>query len=91
MIKTKIVDLEELYNFVVNNHFIWNHLPRNIMFEFLIFEIQNFQMTSDGELTKIKVVVLHYIYNFAVEDFFIWVCSGFQIHISKWGKVNKGI
>jgi hypothetical protein len=26
MTKTKIVDVEELQNFIVNNVFIWNHL-----------------------------------------------------------------
>jgi len=26
MPKTKVVDLEELYNFVVDKFFIWNHL-----------------------------------------------------------------
>ena len=36
------------------------------MFEFLIL---NFQMTTDGEMTKTKVVLLDDIYNFAVENF----------------------
>jgi len=35
------------------------------MFEFLIFDIQFFQATSDGETTKTKVD----IYNFSVENF----------------------
>ena len=40
------------------------------MFEFLTFKIQNFQMTSDGERTKIKVVDLLELYNFVVDNFF---------------------
>ena len=26
--KTKVIDLEKLYNFVVDNFFIWNHISR---------------------------------------------------------------
>ena len=26
--KTKVVDLEELYNFVVDNFFVWNHVSK---------------------------------------------------------------
>jgi hypothetical protein len=36
------------------------------MFEFLTFEIQNFQITSNGEMTNMKVKVLD-----AVKNFFI--------------------
>jgi hypothetical protein len=62
------------------------------MFEFLKFEIQNFQTTSDGEATKTKVVVLDDIYNFAVKTFSIGILLGFRILISKSGKVNmRGI
>jgi hypothetical protein len=41
------------------------------MFEFFTFEIQNFQTTTDGEMTKTKVVVLDDINNFVVENFCI--------------------
>jgi hypothetical protein len=70
MTKTKIVDFEELYNFVVDD-LIWNHLSKKITFEFLMFEIQNFQTISDRETTKDEVVVLDDIYNSVVEIFFI--------------------
>ena len=39
MSKIKFVDLEKLYNFVVDNFFIWSHLVKETMFEFLKFEI----------------------------------------------------
>jgi hypothetical protein len=47
---------------------IWT---RKITFEFLTFEIQKFQMTSDREMTETKVADLDDIYNFAIENFFI--------------------
>jgi hypothetical protein len=42
-----------------------------IMFEFLTLEIQFFQTTSDGEMTKTKVVYLEKLYNFVVDNFII--------------------
>jgi hypothetical protein len=43
------------------------------MFEFLTFEIRNFQMTLDGETTKTKVIVFEKIYNIVVDsNSFIW-------------------
>ena len=37
----KVVDLEKLWNFVVDNFFIWNHVVnKKTKFEFLKFEIQ---------------------------------------------------
>jgi len=41
--KTTVVDLEKLYNFVVDNFFIRNHLSKEITFQFLTFEILNFK------------------------------------------------
>jgi len=41
------------------------------MFEFLTFEIQKFQTTSDGEMTEIKVVYLETLLNFVVDNFYI--------------------
>jgi hypothetical protein len=41
MIKIKVVDLEKLYNFVVDNFFYFEIiLPTKTTFEFLKFEIQ---------------------------------------------------
>ena len=39
------------------------------MFEVLTFEIRIFQMTSNGETTKMKVVHLEKLYNFIVDNF----------------------
>jgi hypothetical protein len=44
---------------------------RKIMFEFLTFEIQNFQTASDGETTKTKIVDLEKLYNFVDDNFLI--------------------
>ena len=38
--KTKVVDLKKLWNFVVDNFFIWNHPVMKTTFEFLKFKIQ---------------------------------------------------
>ena len=47
-------------------------LSTKTTFEFLKFEFQNFQTTSDRETTKIKVVDLEKLWNFIVHNFFIW-------------------
>jgi len=39
MTKTKLVDLNEIYNFVIEVFFIWNHLRSQIRLKFLYFEI----------------------------------------------------
>ena len=46
------------------------------MFEFFKFEIWIFQMTSDGEITKMKVVDLKKLYNVMVYNFFVWIRLG---------------
>ena len=54
--KIKVVDLKKLYSFVTDNFFIWNHLSlENYVLNFLTFDIQFFQTTSDGEMTKPKL------------------------------------
>jgi len=40
-----------------------------VMFEFSIFEIQNFQTTLDGEMTKTKVLDIENLCNFVVDNF----------------------
>ena len=67
---TKVVDLEKLCNFVVDNLFEIIS-PRKFTFEFLTFGIQNFETISDRESNKTKVVDFNNIYNFAVEKFSI--------------------
>ncbi len=37
MTKTKVEDIDNLYNFVVDNFSIWNHLQPEKLFKFLIF------------------------------------------------------
>ena len=41
MTKIKVIDLDELYNFVVDDFFSWNHLVfENVVLKFLYFQIQ---------------------------------------------------
>jgi hypothetical protein len=42
------------------------------MLEFLTFEIQFFQTSSDGEMPKTKGADLEKLYNFVVDNVFIW-------------------
>ena len=49
------------------------------MFEFLKFEIQILQTTSDQKTYNIKVVDLEKLKNFVVHNFFILIHLGFQI------------
>ncbi len=57
MTKTKVEDIDELYNFVIDDFFSWNHLVfkdviwscHNLKFKFYIG-----QSNSDGEITKIR-------------------------------------
>jgi len=45
MVKTKFIDLEELYNFIVDNFFFWNHLSKeNYVW---IFHIWNLIFSND--------------------------------------------
>ena len=46
--KTKIVDLEKLWNFVVDNFSFEIILSSKTMFKFINFEIQMLWITSDG-------------------------------------------
>jgi hypothetical protein len=54
----KVVGIKELWNFVVDNVLVWNHLVMQNYVWILKFEIWIFQITSDGKTTKIKVVGL---------------------------------
>jgi hypothetical protein len=56
--KIKFVDLEKLWNFVVDNFLIWNHFI-------------NENKLSDEQTIKTKVVDLEKLWNFVVENFFI--------------------
>ena len=77
VIKTKVVNLDEFFNFVVDEFFIWNHLLaqnsiwifQNLKFKFWIVEKK-----FDGEMAKTKVVDLDGFNKFVVDNFFIWSC-----------------
>ena len=75
MTKIKIVDLDGLYNFVVDEFFSWSRsLIKKFYLKFSNFEfqIQIVQIESDGEMTKIKNFRLDDLYNFSFGDFSIW-------------------
>jgi hypothetical protein len=67
----KVIGLEKLYNFIVDNFSFEVILSRKTMFEFLKFKIKIFKMTSNGETTNTKVVVLKKLCNFVVDNFLI--------------------
>ena len=70
MTKIKIVDLEKLHNFVVDNFLSWNHFVKeNYVW---ISKISIFKKSSNGEITKMKVVDLEKLCNYLVDNFFIW-------------------
>jgi hypothetical protein len=50
----KVVGIEGLWNFVVDNVLVWNHLVMQNYVWILKFDF--FQTTSDEKTTKIKVV-----------------------------------
>ena len=58
----KVVEIEKLWNFVVHNFFIWNHLSsQNMVCIYQIwnkFKIQILQITSDEKTLNIKIVDL---------------------------------
>ena len=61
MTKTKVVDLNEPYNFVVDELSIWNSLPSQKLIRsshILKFKFWIIQTKSDGETTKTKVIDL---------------------------------
>ena len=70
--KTKVVDLNENYNFVVDDFFIWNDLMSQQYG--WSFDDLKFQFVKT---TNIKVVDLDQNNNFVVDDFFIWCRLGF--------------
>jgi hypothetical protein len=60
--KIKVLDLDEIYNFIVDDFFIWNHLlaqnsiriSKSLKFKFRIV-----QTKFDGNMDKTKVVDLY--------------------------------
>jgi hypothetical protein len=76
---TKVANLKKLYNFVVDNFFIWSHPVKETMFEFLKFKIWIFKMTLNGETTNMKVIDLKKLCNFIVDNFSIGIIYYFKI------------
>ena len=75
MTKMKIVDLDRLYNFVIDDFFSWSRsLIINSIWssQTLNFEFKIIQIESDGEMAKIKILHLDEFYNFGFCDFSIW-------------------
>jgi hypothetical protein len=72
--KIKVVDLKKLWNFVVDNFFIWTHFDSqklnlsmpNLKFKFC-------KLTRMKKSAKMKVVELQKLFNFVVDKFFIWI------------------
>ena len=61
MIKIKVIVLDDLYNFVVDDFFSWNHLFfQNVVSSshFLKFKLWIVQTKSHEKITKMKVVDL---------------------------------
>ena len=69
---TKVVDLDQTYNFVVHKIFIWGRLVMIFAFQISNLKFQNFKRTSDEKMSYTKVVDLDQIYNIVVEKVFIW-------------------
>jgi hypothetical protein len=59
MTKTKLVDLNEIYNFVIDDLFIEKSFMVSKSYsKFSQFRFQNFQTNSDGKTTRTKDVLL---------------------------------
>jgi len=74
MTKTKVIDLDKFYNFVVVDFFGWSHLMSQDSvrsFHISKFKFWIVQPKSNGEMTKTKGVDINELYNFVVDDFFI--------------------
>jgi hypothetical protein len=72
MTKIKVVDLDDFYNSVVDEFFIWNYLVfQNSIGSSNIskFKIWTVQTNSYGNMTKTKVIDLDALYNFVVDIF----------------------
>jgi hypothetical protein len=71
--KRKVVDLDDMYNFVGDNFFIRNSLCSQIcIWGSKILKFNFFKQPRMEKSTKTKVVDLDEDYNFVVDEFFIW-------------------
>jgi hypothetical protein len=67
--KIKDIDLEKLWNFVVYNFFIWNHIGN----EKISLNLSNMKFKYCTKSPKMKVVDLGKLWNFVVGKFLIWI------------------
>ena len=73
--KIKVIDLDELYNFVVGDFFSWNHLVFEkccLKLSYLQIQIQTIKKMLYRKMTKIKIIDIDNLYNFIVDNFFSW-------------------
>ena len=68
----KFVDLDQIYNFVVDKIFIWGCFGNDIGVSNLKFEISKLWNDLGWKIVYIKVIDPDQIYNFVVERIFIW-------------------
>jgi len=86
MTKIKVIDLDDLYNSVVADFFIWNHcVSQNSIWgcNILKFKFRMVQTKSDRELNIIKAIDLDKLYNFFVDDLFNWNNLLFQNYFQR--------
>ena len=55
--KIKVVDLEKLYNFVVDNFFIWNHCHRKLRLNFSNLKFEFFKRPRMEKQPKQKLYI----------------------------------
>ena len=75
MTQIKFVGLDELYNLVIHDFFIWNYLvPQNFVWICNIqkFKSQPVETNSNEQMTQIKFVGLDELYNLVIHHFFVW-------------------
>ncbi len=75
MTKIKVIDIHELYNFLVDDFFSWNHLVfKNFVWNShnLKFKFKLLKQSHIAKWPKTKVVDIDDLDNFVVDNFFIW-------------------
>lgn len=70
----KVVDLDEIYNFKIDDICIWPNKDYKWWDKFWKTYFWIFQMISDGDMPYIKVQGFDEIYNFVIDNIFFWDC-----------------
>jgi len=70
----KIIEIDMIYNFIVDNFFIYNYLESQFFFNFseLKFNFRIFEWYQNVNMIYTKIIVLNVIYNFVLDNFLIW-------------------